>query len=99
MEMTEHQERLWTRMIELIQEYLDGHTWAYTDVVGGLEGALDASELKDNALVDRWYELWTPLETRRAVEGNDPDKEEVRQELMSMREFLLRRIRRRVSDE
>ena len=90
--MNEHQKRLWDNMIDFIQEYLDGKTNDFYGVVGKLEGALDASEIKDESLVKQWYEYWTPLETRRAVEGNDVAKNDAIRELSSMKEFLLSKV-------
>ncbi len=68
--MSEQQQRLWQSMIDLIQGYLSGETEDFYRVVGKLEGALDASEFKDIDLINQWYDFWTPLETRRALEGN-----------------------------
>ncbi len=89
MKMNEHQKRLWQSMIDLIQSYLDGETKDFYNIVGKLEGALDASEIKDNALINRWYDFWTPLETRRAVEGNNVNKAKAVEELINMKDFLL----------
>lgn len=89
MKMTEHQLRLWQSMIDLIQCYLDGKTEDFSDMVGKLEGKLDASEIKDNALVNKWHDFWVPLEIRRAIEGNNVDRKKVIQELTDMKEFLL----------
>lgn len=89
MKMTEHQQRLWQTMIDLIQSYLEGKTEDFYGLVGKLEGALDASEIKDNTLINQWYDFWTPLEIRRAVEGNNVDKEKAIRELKNMKSFLL----------
>ncbi|WP_458250538.1 hypothetical protein [Geobacter anodireducens] len=58
-------------------------------MVGELEGALDASEIKDYDLIDRWYDYWTPLETRRVIQGNNVDKVKAIDELVAMKSFLL----------
>ncbi len=79
-------------MIDLIQSYLNGKTDDFVSLVGGLEGALDASEIKNELLVKQWYEYWTPLEIRRAVEGNKVDKDKAIKELISMRDFLLGKV-------
>jgi len=76
-------------MIELIQSYLDGETKDFYALVGKLEGALDASEIKDDALINKWYDVWMPLEIRRATEGNNVNLEAVIKELKIMEEFLL----------
>lgn len=88
--MTDHQKRLWQSMIDLIQSYLNGETNDFYDLVGKLEGALDAADIKDEKLVNEWYDFWTSLETRRAVQGNNIDKEKAIKELMMMKEFLLK---------
>ena len=54
-------------MIVLIQRYLNEETNDFYDLVGKLEGALDAADIKDKELVSKWYDCWAPLETRRAV--------------------------------
>ncbi len=90
--MTEHQKRLWQSMIDSIQSYLNGTTDDFVSLVGGLEGALDASEIKNELLVKQWYEFWTPLEIRRATEGNKVDKDKALKELMSMKDFLLGKV-------
>jgi len=92
--MTEHQKRLWQTIIDLIQSYLDGKTDDFNSIVGKLEGALDASEIEDKSLVNEWYDYWTPLEIRRAVAGNKVDKDKAIKELMSMKDFLLRKVER-----
>ncbi len=76
-------------MIDLIQDYLDGQTDDFYTVVGKLEGALDASEIKDEILVNQWYDFWTPLETRRAIEGDNVNKGKAIEELTAMKLFLL----------
>ena len=87
--MNEHQQKLWQNMINLIQSYLDQETEDFSSVIGKLEGALDASEIKDTALINQWYDFWIPLEIRRAVEGNYVNKTKARIELINMKSFLL----------
>ena len=87
--MNEHQQRLWQSMIELIQSYLNGDTEDFYGLIGKLEGALDASEIKDDALINKWYDVWLPLEIRRATEGNNINMEAAIKELKRMEEFLL----------
>lgn len=70
MEMNDHQHKLWENMIGLIDSYLNDENRDFYAIVGKLEGALDASEIKDSNLINQWYDFWTPLETRRAIEGN-----------------------------
>jgi hypothetical protein len=90
--MNEHQHRLWKNMIDLIESYLSNETQDFFNVVGKLEGALDASEIKDKDLIEQWYDFWTPLETRRAVEGNEVDKIKAIEELRAMKEFLVKHL-------
>lgn len=87
--MTEHQLRLWQSMIDQIQRYLDEKTDDFYSLVGNLEGALDASEITDLTLINKWYEFWTPLEIRRAQEGNNIDKMQAMADLKKMKEFLM----------
>ena len=87
--MNDHQQRLWQTMIDLIQSYLNGETSDFYSLVGQLEGALDASDIQDNVLINRWYDFWTPLEIRRAVQGNNIDQQKAIEELSEMKKFLL----------
>jgi hypothetical protein len=87
--MNEHQQKLWQVMIDLIQGYLNSETEDFYSVVGKLEGALDAAEIKDSSLINRWYDFWTPLETRRALEGKELNKIQAIEELKAMKQFLL----------
>lgn len=89
MKMNEHQQRLWQNMIDLIQNYLNSETEDFCGIVGKLEGALDASEIKDADLINQWYDFWTPLEIRRAVEGNEVNKTDALEALKVMKKFLL----------
>jgi len=92
MEMNEYQHKLWENMIGLIDSYLDDENRDFYSIIGKLEGALDASEIKDHDLVNQWYDFWTPLETRRAVEGKQPNKEKAMEELKAMKSFLLKHL-------
>jgi hypothetical protein len=75
-------------MIDLIEDYINGRSNDFCDLVGKLEGALDASDIKNNELINRWYDLWTLLEIRRAVEGNHINNKAI-EELQKMKKFLL----------
>ena len=75
-------------MIDSIQSYLEGKNDDFCRLVGELEGALDAGEFREKELITRWYDYWTPLETRRAVEGSAVTRSEAIKELESMRRFL-----------
>jgi hypothetical protein len=87
--MNEHQQRIWQSMIELIQSHLNGEIDDFYDIVVKLEEALDASDIQDNTLINQWYNFWTPLEIRRAVEENNVNKTKAIEELTIMKEFLL----------
>ena len=87
--MTNHQKRLWQNMIDLIESYINETNDDFCDLVGGLEGTLDASDIKNNELINRWYDFWTPLEIRRAVEGNHIDNNKAIEDLQKMKKFLL----------
>lgn len=88
--MNEHQRRLWKSMICLIDSYLKNEKEDFYEIVGKLEGALDAAEIKNKELVERWYDFWLPLEIRRAKEGNKPNRKHAISEFQEMRKFLLR---------
>lgn len=90
--MDEHQHRLWENMINLIDSYLNNETQDFYGIVGKLEGALDASEIKDNNLINQWYDFWTPLETRRAVEGNEVNRTKAVEEMAAMKQFLIKHL-------
>ena len=90
MKMTDHQSRLWKNMIDEIQHYLDGETEDFYGLVGRLEGALDAADIKNDQLINQWYDFWIPLETRRSIEGNHVDKQKAMDELTNMKRFLLK---------
>lgn len=76
-------------MIDLISSYLNGNTVNFFNLVGSLESASDVSKTSDERLVKQWYDFWTPLEIRRAVEGNKVNQEKAIKELKAMKEFLL----------
>lgn len=86
--MNEHQKRLWLEMINLTQSYIEGKTDDFYSIVGNLEGALDAGDFKDKGIANQWYDCWTPLEIRRATEGNQVTREKALQELEIMNRFL-----------
>ena len=83
----EHQSRLWNYMLNFLEDYRKGNL-AYCDLVGALEGALDAGEFKDKELVRKWYDLWTPLEIWNVAKGNSVTIEDVNKDLSDMESFL-----------
>jgi hypothetical protein len=92
MNLNEHQRGLWIKMINLIESYLNVDNEDYYEIVGDLEGALDASEIKDSNLINEWYDFWGPLEIRRAIQGNNSDKIKAIEELNAMKNFLLKHL-------
>jgi hypothetical protein len=90
--MNKHQHRLWKNMVDLIESYLSNETQDFYGIVGKLEGALDASEIKDNDFINQWYEFWTPLEIRRAVEGKEVNRTKAAEELIAMKKFLVKHL-------
>jgi len=87
--MDRHQSRLLNHMILSIQDYIDEKTDDFYVIVGILEGALDASDIRDRKFIDQWYDCWTPLEVRRANEGGEVNKQGAVKELEAMKTFLL----------
>jgi hypothetical protein len=84
--LTSHEVRLSRRMVAIIDEFLLGEL-RFSAVVGELEGALDAAELKDE-FAKRWYDVWQALETRRAIRADDVSPEEVREDLSVLRRLV-----------
>lgn len=87
--MTNHQKQLWQSMIDQIQHYLDGKNKDFFGLIGNLEGALDASNITDSQVINKWYDFWIPLEIRRSIQGNNVDSEKATLELKKMKDFLL----------
>ncbi len=92
MKMNEHQCRVWKSMIDVIDSYLSNEIQDFYGIIGKLEGALDASAIQDNDLVNQWYDFWTPLETRRAVEGKEVNRDKAIEELTAMKSFLIKHL-------
>ena len=89
-EMNEHQHRLWLSMLEMIEDYRKGAV-SFPQLVGQLEGALDAGEFRDERLVERFYDFWQPLEITNAVREN-ATYQEVAQDVEAMERFLLEHL-------
>ncbi|WP_162574052.1 hypothetical protein [Variovorax sp. PBL-H6] len=85
--LNEHQSRLLRKMLQLIEQFRQGKL-EYYDFVGALEGTLDAGEFRDQGLVKRWYDLWTPLESMRAQQGNDVSARDVERYVSDMEAYL-----------
>ena len=77
-------------MIKLTDDYLENRI-EYSYLVSSLEGLLDASEIKDNNIVHKWYDYWGPLEIHNAISvnnGNSIIMKNVQKDIEAMREFL-----------
>jgi hypothetical protein len=85
--LNEHQWRLVNNMVESIRSFREGQLQFY-NLIGNLEGALDAGDFSDSEMIKEWYELWTPLEILRAQKGNNVTVEDVDRYLSDMIIFL-----------
>lgn len=65
--LSDHQKRILNEMLLLCKRYLSGEI-TLSSLVTQSEGLLDAGEFNDDEMREKWYDLWTPLETRRVVE-------------------------------
>lgn len=78
-------------MLSLLGDYRRGAIRLST-LVTDLEGLLDAAGGADRRFVERWYELWTPLEIRNALvsEGmsSEPRLDEIASDLKALEQFL-----------
>ena len=84
---TSQQRRLWSDMIEAVARYRAGAV-SFSQMVGALEGALDAGDFEETDLRRRWYDLWTPLEIARATTGNETKLDDIEEHLSKMDNFL-----------
>lgn len=85
----EKQSKLWLNMINAIIDFRKGKI-RYTTLVYGLEGALDEGEFKNEVLIKKWYDYWTPLEILYAKKKDSVTLEEVEKHLSTMEIFLKR---------
>jgi len=83
----DNQYTLWHRMIELIARYRQGHI-GFATLVTDLEGIMDAQRNGDKQTIKLWYDLWTPLESRNAIHGDNVHPGEVSAELNSLEGFV-----------
>lgn len=74
-------------MLQAIADYHDDKI-GYSEMVGVLEGALDAGDFKDMDIRNKWYDLWTPLEIARATEQGDTKRSNVEDYVSKMNKFL-----------
>src|SRR5689334_7629614 len=86
--LTEHQHRLWTAMLGTVENYKSGNI-SFPELVGALEGAFEAGEFRDGRLVERFYNLWQPLEITNAVKGIHAAGHEVTRDIQAMENFLV----------
>jgi hypothetical protein len=85
--LTEYQIRICQRMIDKIDSYLQGTT-EYAITVNNLEALLDVCEIKDQKIVDKWFDCWTPLETMNALYGNVVKIDEIRTEMDDLKQYV-----------
>lgn len=78
-------------MLDMIESYRNG-VISFPRLVGELQGALDAGEFQDAALVERFYDFWQPLEITNAVKGQNATHEEVARDVEAMQNFLLEHL-------
>jgi hypothetical protein len=85
--LNDHQSRLWGDMLKSISCFRTGQL-SYNNLVGNLEGGLDASELKDQRIIEQWYNHWIPLEIERATHGDSVKVSTIESHLKSFEEFI-----------
>lgn len=85
--LNEHQSRLLHDMLQLFEQFQLGKL-NYYDLVGALEGALDAGEFRDKGFVERWYDFWTPLESARAQQESGVRVEDIGGYVANMKAYL-----------
>jgi hypothetical protein len=78
-------------MIKSIHDFRSGKL-KYYSLVGALEAAIDAGEFKEKTILEKWYDLWTPLESVRAQKYNDVSVEDVNTYLTEMEAYLIQTI-------
>jgi len=86
--LTEHQDRVWRLMLQTVENYNSGNI-SFPELVTGLEGAFEAGEFRDGSLVERFYNLWQPLEITNAVKGIRAARHEVAGDVQAIENFLL----------
>ena len=89
--MAEFQERHWRKMIQAVDNYIEGHM-ELEALVNMLESSLHASELKNELLKKDFLDHWGPLEDEFAIAkemGTPINKERVRETAEKMRAFLV----------
>ena len=87
MNFSDHQKQIWKKMLKLTQDYLEDKI-EFSYLVSGLEGALDASDFKDNKLIKTWYDYWTPLEIINAETELEISLQEKKRVVEQMKQYL-----------
>lgn len=87
MPFNDHQKRLWQAMIDSIHDYRAGNL-LLSQLIGYLEGSLDAGSYESAQIVAQWYDYWTPLEILFATKGDATNVEETLQYLDCMERYL-----------
>ncbi len=83
-----HQKNIINSMVKLTEQYLDSKI-TYANLVSSLEGAIDASEINDKELIDKFYEYWTPLEIMNSEQEIDIADEDKKLAVQKMKDFLI----------
>lgn len=78
-------------MIRLTRDYEAGSV-SLGELVGELEGALDAGDFRDERLQEAFYDAWGPLEIHYATSGNDVRLVDVAGELHAMQRMLVEHL-------
>lgn len=86
--LTDHQHNVWSSMLQTVENYTSGNI-SFPELVTGLEGAFEAGEFRDGSLVERFYNLWQPLEITNAVKGIHAARHEVARDVQAMENFLV----------
>jgi hypothetical protein len=82
--------RMWLHGTTEVYECNELERWLYGDP-SNTEIASSLAQDAHDAWRD-WYNFWTPLEIRRAIQGNNIDKEKAFLELIQMQDFLIKKI-------
>lgn len=85
-QFTEHDRKLWNEMGELCDRFLKREL-GLKSLVASLQGLLDAVEVCEKALRERWYSLWLPLEIRNATGEVDWSPDAAR-EVQALRTYI-----------
>ena len=75
----------------MIESYRNGAV-SFPQLVGELQGELDAGEFQDTGLIEQFYDLWQPLEITNAVRGDAVTYGEVAENVETLQRFLLEHL-------